>query len=124
VINLNCLERRLFFIGGALVCLGGILAALIYGVYYGFSFLAGGVLSALNLLWLRHTVNSAFVNPDKSKSLMVVGFILRLMLIPLCLYAIIRLFYFGIIAAIAGFAVFSGCILVEGLLEAFKQGSK
>jgi hypothetical protein len=46
------------------------------------------------------------------------------MLIPLCLYAIIRLFFFGIIAAIAGFAVFSSCILIEGLLEAFKSGSK
>lgn len=124
MINLNLLERRLLWIGGALVCLGSVFVALIYGVYYGASFLAGGILSAANLAWLRHTVDSALWRADKSQFRIVAGFILRLMLIPLCLYAIIRLFFFGIIAAIAGFAVFSSCILVEGLLEAFKSGSK
>lgn len=124
MIKLNFLERRLLWIGGTLVCLGSVLVALFYGVYYGASFLAGGVLSAVNLAWLRHTVDSTLWRADTSQFRIVAGFILRLMLIPLCLYAIIRLFLFGIIAAIAGFAVFSSCILVEGLLEAFKSGSK
>ncbi len=124
MIKLNFLESRLLFIGGILVCLGSVLVSLGYGVHYGISFLAGGMLSAANLAWLRHTVNSALGKPDKSQFRIVAGFILRLLLIPLFLYAIIRLFFFGIIAAIAGFAVFSSCILVEGLLEAFKSGSK
>jgi hypothetical protein len=124
VIKLNFLERRLLWIGGALVCLGSVFVSLIYGVHYGASFFVGGILSAANLAWLRHTIDSALWRADKGQFRVVAGFILRLMLIPLCLYAIIRLFFFGIIAAIAGFAVFSSCILVEGLLEAFKSGTK
>jgi hypothetical protein len=33
-------------------------------------------------------------------------------------------FFFGVIAATAGFVVFSSSILVEGIFEAFKSSSK
>ena len=42
---------------------------------------------------------------------------MRLLLIPLCLYAIMHFFFWGIIAAIAGFAVFGCGIFLEGMFE-------
>ncbi len=124
MIGLNSIERRLLLIGGCLISIGSVVTGLIYGFQYGLSFLAGGVLSAVNLAWLRHTIHSALRRPERNKFRAVSGFILRLLLIPLCLYAIIRLLFMGIIAAIAGFAVFSSCILIEGVLEAFRKGSR
>jgi hypothetical protein len=114
-------ERRVFWIGSSLVVAGTVLAFLIFGLMYGVSFLAGGLLSAVNLKFLIRTINAALAKSSRVSSVRITaGYILRLLLIPLCFYAIMHFFFFGIIAATAGFVIFSSGILVEGILEAVK----
>lgn len=116
------LEQRIFRIGALMVAAGTILCGLVFGVRQGVSFFAGGALSAISLAWLRHTVNALSFTDRQASVIRVVGsFILRLVLIPLCLYAIIRFLYLGIIAAVAGFAIFNCSVFVEGLYEAFRK---
>jgi hypothetical protein len=125
VIRVENIEGRIFLIGGTLVALGTLVAGICFGPRYAASFVAGGLLSAGNLAWLRRTVNSALRRGASTSNWRVItGYILRLLLIPLCLYAIMQLFFFGIIAAIAGFVVFSCSVFVEGIFEAFKSGAK
>jgi hypothetical protein len=125
VISSGKFEQRLFWIGGWLVAVGSIAAGLIFGWNYGASFLAGGLLSAVNLRLLIRTVNSALARSSKVSSIRITAtYILRLLLIPLCLYAIMHFFFFGIIAATAGFVVFSCSILIEGIFEGFKSSSR
>jgi hypothetical protein len=115
-------ERRAFWIGGWLVAAGSLTAGLIFGWTYGASFLAGGLLSAINLRLLIRTVNSALARGSQVRNVRIAAtYILRLLLIPLCLYAIMHFFFFGIIAATAGFVVFSSGILIEGIFEGFKS---
>jgi hypothetical protein len=114
-------ERRIFWIGGCLIGIGSIGIGLAFGLRHGASFLTGGVLSAVNMAVLRNIVDSALRRSKISKTRIVAGFFLRLILILLCLYAIIRFLFWGIIAATAGFAAFNCSIFIEGLLEAFKR---
>ncbi len=115
-------ERRAFRIGGCLAAAGSLAAALIFGWKYGVSFLAGGLLSAINLRLLIRTINATLARSARIRGVRIAAtYILRLLLIPLCLYAIMHFFFFGIIAATAGFVVFSSGILIEGLFEGFKR---
>jgi len=118
-------ERRVFWIGGWLVAAGSLTTGLVFGWNYGASFLAGGLLSAINLRLLIRTVNSALARSSRISSIRIAAvYIFRLLLIPLCLYAIMHFFFFGIIAATAGFVVFSSGILLEGIFEAVKSSPK
>jgi hypothetical protein len=117
-------ESRAFRVGGMLVLVGAALTGLIFGLAHGICFLAGGMLAALNMTMLRHSINSALSRSENPKFRTVGAYILRLLLIPLCLYAILRLFFWGIIAAIAGFAVFGCGIFLEGVLEVFRGNSR
>jgi hypothetical protein len=118
-------ERRLFWIGGWLVAAGSIVTGLVFGLNYGASFLAGGLLSAVNLKLLIRTINSALARNRKISNIRIAAtYILRLLLIPLCLYAIMQFLFFGIIAATAGFVVFSSSIIIEGVFEAFKSSPR
>jgi len=124
MIKSDAFESRSFRMGGILVCGGTILAALIFGFPYGVCFLAGGLLAALNMSMLSRSINSALSRAANPKFRTVGAYILRLLLIPLCLYVIMRLFFLGIIAAIAGFAVFGCGIFLEGVLEVFRGKSR
>jgi len=124
MISSEVFESRSFRIGTILVCLGTILTWLILGLPYGLSFFAGGLLSALNLSMLKHSINSALSRSANPKFRTVGAYILRLLLIPLCLYAIMRLFFWGVIAAVAGFAVFGCGIFLEAVLEIFRGSSR
>jgi ATP synthase I chain len=125
VISSGIFERRLFWIGGWLVAVGSLATGFLFGLKYGASFLAGGLLSAVSLRLLIRTVNSALARSSKISQIRIgATYILRLLLIPLCLYAIMHFFFFGIIAATAGFVVFSSSILIEGIFEAIKSGPK
>jgi hypothetical protein len=119
------LERRIFRIGILLTLGGSLLCWILWDWLQGVSFMAGGVLGGLNLLWLRQTVHSiAFYDPKGSKRRILAGYFLRLLLIPLCLYAMIRFLFLGILALVAGFAVYNFSILIEGILEALGSRSK
>ena len=118
-------ERRLFWIGGWLVAAGSLAAVLIFDLKYGISFLAGGVLSAVNMKLLIRAVNATLARSSNISHIRIAAtYISRLLLIPICLYAIMHFFFFGIIAATAGFVVFSCSILLEGIFEALRSGSK
>ena len=118
-------ENQIFRIGGWLAAAGSLASALFFGWRYGISFLAGGVLSALNLKLLIHSVNSALARSERVSHFRITAiYILRLLLIPLCLYAIMHFFFFGIIAATAGFVVFSSSILIKGILETLKSNPR
>ena len=119
------LEIRLFRISAWLIACGTILTWILIDARHAISFLAGGVLGCVNMAWLRQAVNSAFSrNPAESTLRITMGFFLRLLLIPLCLYAMIRFLFLSVLAAVAGFAVFICSVFVEGILEAFMPRSK
>ena len=119
-LDLKRIERRLKWIGVGLVLTGSVVTALRFGILTGVSFLAGGALAAGNLSWLSQTVTGfVFSDPQKSKRRLLAGYIVRLVLIPLTLYAMIRFLSLSIPAAVAGFAVFNCSVFVEGVLEAF-----
>jgi hypothetical protein len=104
---------------------GGLLTWMVWDWHQAISFLSGGVLGGLNLLWLRQTVHSiAFYDPKGSKRRILAGYFLRLLLIPLCLYAMIRFLFLGVLALVAGFAIYNFSILIEGILEALSSRSK
>jgi hypothetical protein len=118
-------ERRLFRIGGWLVAAGSLATFLIFGLNYGVSFILGGLLSAINLKLLIRSVNSALARSGNISNIRIAAtYILRLLLIPLGLYAIMHYFFFGVIAATAGFVVFSSSILIEGIFEALKSSAR
>lgn len=124
MISSEVFEIRSFRIGMILIFFGTTLTGLLLGFRYGLCFLAGGLLSALNLSMLKHSINSALGRSANPMFRTVGSYLLRLLLIPLCLYAIMRLFFFGVIAAIAGFVVFGCGFLLEVVLEAFKGSSR
>ena len=118
------IESRLFRIGAGLVLAGSTVTGLVFGYGSGLSFLSGGALGAINLLWLRRAVNAAFESPKRPRRMTLAGFFLRLLLIPMVLYAMIRFLFLGTPAAVAGFAVFYCSVFVEGVLEALDIRSR
>ena len=121
----SSLERRLFWLGFVLTAAGSLATWFFFSGNAGWSFMAGGALAGGNLLWLRSSVGSLLLrDPKRSKTQVLAGFILRLMLIPLCLYVMIRFLFLDIFAAVAGFAVFVCSVFIEGILEAFGRGPK
>jgi hypothetical protein len=118
------IERRLFRTGALLAGVGAVAAWLIFGGIAGISFGAGGALGGISLGWLSHTVNAiVFSDRRGSTSRIIAGYLLRLSLIPLCLYVMIRFLFMGVVAAVAGFAAFNCSIFIEGIREAL-QGSQ
>ncbi len=122
---MGSLERRLFWLGIWLAAGGTVLVWVIFGLRAGLSFAAGAALGGGDISWLRSSI-LAMLSGDlkRSKSQMLAGFFLRLLLIPLCLYVMIRFLFLDILAAVAGFAVFLCSVFVEGVLEAFGSSPK
>ena len=119
------LERRLFHISAWLLLIGGIATLAVSDLNRSVSFVTGGLLGGASLAWLRRGLGAIFSEDQKtSKRRVLAGFLLRLLLIPLCLYAMIRFLFLNVPAAVAGFAVFSCSVLVEGVLEARERTSR
>jgi hypothetical protein len=118
------IERRIFRLGACLLAVGGAAAWFFFGGIAAVSLLVGGALAALNMAWLRQTVRAITLNDAKSsKRRVLAGFVLRLLLIPLCLYAMIRFLFWSMSAAVFGFALFHCSLLLEGILEALDRSS-
>ncbi len=114
------LERRLFWLGIWLAAGGTVLVWALFGLRAGLSFAAGAALGGGDISWLRSSIGVILSGDLKrSKTQVLAGFFLRLLLIPLCLYAMIRFLFLDIVAAVAGIAVFICSVFVEGVLEAF-----
>jgi hypothetical protein len=119
------LEKRLLWIGLALTAAGSLLAWAVFGLRSGLSFAAGAALGGGDLTWLRSSIGAIFAGDLKrSKFQVLAGFIFRLLLIPLCLYVMIRFLFLDIFAAVTGFAVFVCSVFVEGVLEAIDSSPK
>ncbi len=119
------IESRLFRISLGIALAGCLLIWLYTGVRSSLSFAAGAALGGANLTWLRSTLAAVFSGDLKRAKFKVLGgFFLRLLLIPLCLYVMIRFLFLDILAAVAGFAVFICSVFVEGVLEAFGSNPK
>jgi hypothetical protein len=124
-ITATLVERRIFMLGAGLIAAGGATAWFFFGAKPAISLLAGGVLAALNMAWLRQTVQAITLNDAKtSKYRVLAGFFLRLLLIPLCLYAMIRFLFWTMSAAVAGFALFHCGLFLEGILEALNRSNR
>ena len=114
------LEKRLLQLALGLTIVGTILTWIFFGTREGLSFLAGALLAAGDLAWLRASLGGVFSrDPKRAKPQVLAGFFLRLLLIPLCLYVMIRFLFLNLLAAVAGFAIFLCSVFVEGILEAF-----
>ena len=123
--KMKSLERRIFLLGLWLVVAGSILTAILYDVLHAVSLLAGGAIAGISLLWLRQAVDAIiFYDPKSSKRRILGGFFLRLLLIPLCLYAMMRFLFLSLPGVVVGFALFNCSVLVEGILEAFEGSPK
>jgi ATP synthase I subunit len=119
------IQRRLFRLGVWLVLLGTLPAGFFFGVRVAISFVTGGALAALNFVWFdRIAAILVTGDPKVSKRRMLTGFFLRLLLLPLGLYVMIRFLFLSVPAAVAGLTVFYCSVFVEGILEAFETTSK
>ncbi len=115
-------EQRIPRIGGVLLAAGSLPAFWFFGATAGWSFVAGGTLAAFNLLWLRRSLAGLVMDDaSSSKRRVLAGFFLRLLLLPLCLYVMIRFLFLSVPAAVAGFAAFHCSVFIEGVLEAFES---
>ena len=113
------LERRLFRIGLLLTAVASVVCWFWSGLEAAVSCMVGGALAAISMHWLSRTVSAAVApHPKASKRAVLLGYALRLMLIPLCLYAMLRLHFLSIPAVVGGFAAFTFAALIEGILEA------
>ncbi len=115
----NLLERRLFRIGLILTAAAAVAGFIWSGLEAAVSCTVGGALAAVSMYWLSRTVSAVVApRPEASKRSVLLGYVLRLMLIPLCLYAMLRLHFLSIPAVVGGFAAFTFAALIEGILEA------
>lgn len=118
------IEKRIFLLGAGLLAAGAVVTFTWFDAISTVSLLAGGGLAALNVAWLRRTVRAITPGDTKApKRHVLAGFVLRLLLIPLCLYAMIRFLFWDIIAAVAGFALFHCSIFLEGILEILSRNT-
>jgi len=113
------IERRLFRIGLILTAAASAGVFIWSGLAAAVSCAVGGALAAASMHWLSRTISAVVApHPKASKRSVLLGYVLRLMLIPICLYAMLRLHFFSIPAVVGGFAAFTFAALIEGILEA------
>ena len=117
--DLPALRRRILRVGLGLTGLAAVLAGLVFDPRVALSLVLGGALAAANVGWIGATSEGLSLrDAGHSRSRVLAGYFLRLLLIVLALYATIRLHFLSAPAAVAGFAVFYCSIFVEGVLEA------
>ncbi len=99
--------------------LAGVFFGTIGGFHAGLSCVIGGALGAISLGWLSRTIGMVLA-PQGTPPIprFLASYVLRLMLIPLALYAMLRLRFFSLPAAVAGLAAFYMAVLVEGIRQA------
>jgi hypothetical protein len=122
---MEMVERRLVWISLGLAAAGSMAAWVCFGVREGLSFAGGAAMGGGELLWLRSSIGKMFARGRGSSSLPVLaGYFVRLLLIPVSLYVMIRFLFVDVIAAVIGMMVLIGSVLVEGILEAFGSNPK
>ena len=102
-----------------IILAGGITGGLIlYGFWMAASVLIGGLLAILNFRLMKSGIDRMLYPGEKKKDgLLIFGFIGRLLLILLCLFAMIQTAKFNLMGALAGLAI----IVLAGMYEAFRH---
>ncbi len=104
----------------ALIILGiSLVSALaLYGIWMAASVLIGGVLAFINFRLMKAGLDRMLYPGGKKRDgLLIFGYIGRLLLILLCLFAMIQTAKFNLIGALAGLAI----IVIAGMYEAFRH---
>lgn len=106
----------------SLSLLFGVAASLIFGLSLGLFVLAGGVVSALNFLWVHQTLSKALLQ-EKGKVLKgsTLGFAIRFLLILALFFIIIFFFSKKIIAFAVGFSMIIVVLLIEAVAALSRQ---
>ena len=115
--------RRLIVLVAALALAGTVAAGIWYSVTMALSFLAGAAIAALNLHWLKITIEAMGGQlPDKVRSArgVVVRFLLRYLLIAAAAYVIFKSTANSVYGFFAGLSVPVGAILIEAVNETFR----
>ncbi len=100
-----------------LALLMAVLASFLFTLETGFFVLAGGVLSALNFIWLRQTFSKVLLREKrKAVKTSAIVFGLRLVLILAIFFIIIFFFSKKIIAFAAGFSSIIVILLFEAVI--------
>lgn len=91
---------------------------LFFGFWMGVSVLIGGLLALINFRLMKAGIDRMLYPGGKKKdSLLIFGFIARLLLILLCLFAMIQSANFNLAGALAGLAI----IIFAGIYEALRH---
>ena len=107
----------------ALALAGTMAAGIRYGASMALSFLAGAAIAALNLHWLKLTIEAmGGLLPDKARTGrgVVVRFLLRYLLIAVAAYVIFKSTANNLFGFFAGLSVPVGAILIEAVNETLR----
>ena len=111
---LKNIEKNALIILAAFVAAGFIL----FGFWMGLSVLIGGLLAVVNFRLMKSGIDRMLYPGGKKRDgLLIFGFIGRLLLILLCLFAMIQTEKFNLMGALTGLAI----IVVAGMFEAFRH---
>ena len=103
--------RRGLWILGVMTVAGEV----IWGWRIAVSILLGGVMACLNFHWLKLAMDRVLTGHSRhSPTILMMGFLGRLLLILVGLFAIIQLSFLSLFGAVGGMAIF----VVAGFLEA------
>ncbi len=92
-----------------------VVGELIWGWQIALSILLGGGIACLNFHWLKLAVDGVLTGHSRhSPAVLMMGFVGRLLLILVGLFAIIQLSFLSLFGALGGMAIF----IVAGFLEA------
>ncbi len=92
-----------------------LVAGVVWGWQMAVSILVGGGLASVNFHWLKLAVDGMLTGASRhSPTLLIAGFLGRLLLILVGLFAIIQLSFLSLYGALGGMAIF----VVAGFLEA------
>jgi hypothetical protein len=115
--------RRLIWLMAALALVGTVAAGIWYGATMALGFLAGAAIAALNLHWLKLTIEAMGGQlPTKARTArgVVVRFLLRYVLIAAAAYVILKSTANSLYGFFAGLSVPVGAILIEAVNETFR----
>jgi len=120
IINADALEERILrripweVLGFSFLL--AVSASFIFGIYMGLFVLGGGILSAINFVWLRQALSRVLLRGKKrALRASALVFILRLMLILAIFFIIIFFFSKKIIAFAVGFSSIIVVLMIEAV---------
>jgi hypothetical protein len=90
---------------------------------FGLSVLVGGLLADVNFIWMERAVNRLLIGEEKKQSatFLVIGFVARILLILLGLFAMIHFSFFRLLGAVLGASIFVLAGFIEAAIVLFRR---